>query len=358
MKTLQFLRNVPLYFAFLFALTLFLFSCNQNKIENEVVPTLSTIENFLTFESMDEFNKIAQKMAKAPYSEVISLEKQRNFVSLRTLLKEAEEVDAINHEKEMKIAEENPVMAKTMTHQIPKVIRDNPNSFFYSNEEGIRLNLIRTELATLLNKDGIVKVGGKIIQYKSAYTKVIEDGNVDKIALLKTTATTDKTAGISVHPVRFRNSNKRLDYAYSRSCEGGYGSPLQYRIIVYEEAFDFEDYSYHYYVGGLKIRTLKRGFLGGWYNHATRSQSGDGNVSYNFANNPSSWNTWVVNYTGNYSFNNNNGNETSEYTPTFFLFKCPYSYYYQYPEYANFQPQFNSSSTHTWTFGTGGPCSI
>ena len=114
MKTLQFLGNALLHFAFLSTIALFLASCNRNNLENGVAPTLSTSDNFLTFKSMNEFTETAQKMAKAPYSEVVSWEKQHNFVSLRTLLKEAEEVDAANHEKEMKIAEENPVMAKTM----------------------------------------------------------------------------------------------------------------------------------------------------------------------------------------------------------------------------------------------------
>ena len=295
---------------------------------------------------------------------MVNLEKQHNFTSLRTLLKEAEEEDAANHEREIKLVAENPAMATMMTHQIPQVVKDNPNTFFYSKEEGIRLNLIRTELDYLLNKDGLVKVGDKIIQYKSSYTKVIEDGDTKKIALLEKTMSTDKKLGVSVHPIKFYNANKKLNYAYTRSCEGGYGSPLQYRIIVYEEAYHHDDGLYRNYLGTLKIRTLKRGFLGGWYNHATRSQSGFGTVSYNFANNPNYWATTpTVKFLGgtyNLVWDGNipdqNWNETSDLGITFFHFQIWLSQGEQYP-YNIYQPQFNSSSTHTWTFGTGGPCS-
>lgn len=360
MKKFKFLHTNHLYYGLLFTLSVVLSSC---KNSNDVAPTLEAHDNFLTFKTADEFYKTAEKLSKAPYSEVANLEKQHNFTSLRTLLKEAEEEDAANHEREIKLVAENPTMATMMTHQIPQVVKDNPNTFFYSKEEGIRLNLIRIGLASLLNKDGIVKIGDKIIQYKNAYTKVIEDGNSKKIDLLEKIKSTDKEAGISVHPVRFHNANKRLDYAYSRSCEGGYGSPLQYRIIVYEEAYHFDEGLYRNYFGGIEIRTLKRGFLGGWYNHATRSQSGSGTVSYNFANNPNSWSTTpIINFSGgtyNIAWDGSPGRdwaETSDLVLTFFNFQIMYSLREQYP-YNIYQPQFNSSSTHTWTFGTGGPCS-
>lgn len=352
------------FYVLLLSLGIVVSSC---KNSSDVVPTLGVQNNFLTFKTSDEFYKTAEKLAKAPYSEVIDLEKQHNFVSLRTLLKKAEEEDAANHEKEMKMAEVNPAMVTMMTHQIPQIIKDNPNTFFYSKEEGIRLNLIKIELASLLNKDGIVKIGDKIIQYKSTYTKVIEDGDESKIALLETTGTTDKGVGVSVHPVKFYNANKRLNYAYTRSCEGGYGSPLQYRIIVYEEAYHLDDPTYRNYFGGLEIRTLRRGAFGAWYNHATRSQSGSGTVSYNFANNPFSWSTTpIIRFLGNggnynIAWNSNpdlnmNWPETSSLLYTFFNFQIVHSSREQYP-YNIYQPQFNTSSTHTWTFGTGGPCS-
>lgn len=355
MKTLQFLRINYVYYGLLFTLSVVLSSC---KNSNDVAPRLEVHDNFLTFKTADDFYKTAEKLSKGPYSEVANLEKQYNFISLRTLLKTAEEEEAANHERELKLVAENPAMATIMTHQIPQIVKDNPNTFFYSKEEGIQLNLIKIGLASLLNKDGIVKIGGKIIQYKHSYTKVIEDGNTGKIDLLEKIKSTDKETGISVHPIKFYNADKKLNYAYSRSCEGGYGSPLQYRLIVYEESYNGNDGYQIFYQGGLRIRTLKRGFLGGWYNHATRSQSGIGNVSYNFANNPgpSGWTYYSVNYNGNYDINNSSGDETSDLGIVFFAFVAPYSYQYTYP-YNIFQPQFNNSSTHTWTFGTGGPCS-
>lgn len=357
MKKFKFLHNNHLYYGLLFTLSVVLSSC---KNSNDVAPTLETHDNFLTFKTGDEFYKTAEKLSKAPYSEVVNLEKQHNFTSLRTLLKEAEEEDAANHEREIKLVAENPAMATMMTHQIPQVVKDNPNTFFYSKEEGIQLNLIKIGLASLLNKDGIVKIGDKIIQYKNAYTKVIEDGDTKKIALLEKTMSTNKEAGISVHPVRFHNANKRLAYEYSRSCEGGYGSPLQYRIIVYEEAFDYENLTSHVYTGGLKIRTLKRGAFGAWYNRATSSQSGVGNVVYDFSTMPiplDPLDLVVMNQnSGPYSLDNTIG-ERSTLEIQFFAFVTPYANYSQRQDYNNFQPKFSTSSTHTWTFGAGGPCS-
>lgn len=351
-------------FTFIFS-TLIFQACREN-VESVSKISPNSITNFLVFDTREEYHSAIQKLSRASYADLHAYEKQNNFVSMRTMLKEAEYEDAKNHEQE--IAQSEGI--RKTAHKTPNIIKENPTTFLYSPDEGIQLNLTNLDLASILNKDGIVKVAGKIIQYSKWDVKIIEDGNPDKIALLNKITQTNKELGITVNPINFRsnsNKNAKLAYSYTRSCEGATGSPAQYKIIVYEEAYDFDDGVLRYWVGTYTIRTLKRGFLGYWYNHATRSQYGSVNVSY--TSNPSplaiiysyGWaQTPIILSPGSYSFNNSSGDETSTWVITFFRYNVNVTAGYNYP-YNEILIKFSDSTTSNFVFGTGGAncnCSI
>jgi hypothetical protein len=238
MQTLSFLQWRNMNFAVTFVAALFLLSCERTQTDNSITPTLAQDDGFATFKTRAEFEETVAKLSKGSYNDVILLEKQQNFVSLTTLFKKAEAEDAANQEREMKIEASNPELAKTMKHEAPKTVLDNPNSFIYAADQGIQLNLILPELAGLLNKDGIVKIENKIIQYKRNFIKVINDGDNNKIKLLAQTNTTGQDQNIVVNPVKFIKSTivKNAKTAGVRSCDFAVGSPLKWRIIVYEES--------------------------------------------------------------------------------------------------------------------------
>jgi hypothetical protein len=372
MKKLFFFQKLYVLFCTMQACG-FLQSC-KDQTGNNVGVAPSTTFNFMTFQTAADYQATAEKMNIASYSELEAYQKQNNFISMRMLLKQAESQDAQNHEEEMKLLAKNPALAKTMTHKVPDIITQNPRTFFYSPEEGIELNLTSTELSSVLNKDGIVKVAGKIMQYSKYDVKVIEDGKPEKIALLAKTTQTNKEQGITVNPINFRSSgqkNGKVAYSYTRSCEACTGSPCEYRIIVYEQAYDMTDGVLRYWVGRYLVRTLRRGAFGSWRNHATRSQQGFvNNTSMVFQNYPHPFPIWangphgLIPTTGqsNYPFNNSDsdGYETSEYVKVFFNFVRDLTSGVN-PPFRDFQVTFSPSTTSNFIFGTGGPacnCSI
>ncbi|AEI48526.1 hypothetical protein [Runella slithyformis] len=269
----------------------------------------------------------------------------------------------------MRILAQKPNLIKSITHRVPDIVTQNPHTFFYSLEEGIELNLTSTEMSSVLNKDGIVKVAGKIIQYSKFNIKIIEDGDPTKIALLDKINQTDKSQGITVNPINFKSSGQKnskvskVAYSYTRSCENATGSPLQYRVIVYEEAYDFNDGVLRYWVGNYRVRTLRRGAFGAWYNHATRSQNGSVNFTPSFSQ-PIGGLSWAttpyMTPNGSYSFDNSSGSETSNYGINFFDYAVNLTAGLN-PPYNSLEIRFSSSTTATFNFGTGGSgctCSI
>jgi hypothetical protein len=359
MQFLSFLQHRNINFAVAFATALLLLSCERTQTENSIAPTVAQNEGFATFKTRAEFDETVAKLSKGSYSDVVLLEKQHHFVSMTTLLKKAEEEDEANQEREIKIEASSPELAKTMKHETPKTIVDNPNSFIYATESGIELNLILLDLASVLNKDGIVKIENKIVQYKHDFIKVINDGDERKIASLERTKTTDLTQNVLVNPVKFTKSTivKNTKTAGVRSCEATSGSPMQWWIIVYEEAFTSNDNFLKYWIGQYKIRTLKRGSFGSWYNYSTRSQYG--NVThygpqFSIGYNPGGWAfTPYVEPSGSKPYNNSSGSETSTLIYPYFNYGLnAQAGLTSYP-YNNLEINFSPSNTAKFGFSVG-----
>ncbi|TAG49892.1 MAG: hypothetical protein EAZ29_12815, partial [Runella slithyformis] len=173
MKTSRVLKDQSVLFAFLFALVMLLPSCERKQNDATVAPDLNLNENFAVFKTYSEFQETASKLSKGTQSELIEFEKKHNFVSLTTLFRKAEQEEAANHEREIKMISQQPQLEKTMKHEVSKTIQDNPESFIYSAEEGVQLNLTLLDLSKVLNKDGLVCVEGRIIQYKRDFIKII-----------------------------------------------------------------------------------------------------------------------------------------------------------------------------------------
>jgi hypothetical protein len=143
----------------------------------------------------------------------------------------------------------------------------------------LEMNITVPSYADFVNSDGIVKIGNEIYQFKKDYVRVITDGSVSKISLLKN-LTTDKN-GIEVYPVSRQRklSNSGRTQANS-SCQNTNGS---YRLLAYE------DWVGAYLPGGncgygvflenyyLTLRSLKR-ILGTWQNHQTGSLRSEGSL--------------------------------------------------------------------------------
>ena len=357
MKSLRLLKPRRVYFAFLLAMTMLSLSCERKQNEEAVSPNLSSSESFAVFKTYDEFQKTVAKLSKGTHDDVVAFEKKHNFVSLSTLLMRAEQEEATNHERELKMLAEKPQLVNTMKHEISKTIQENPESFIYSAEEGVRLNLILSELSRVLNKDGLVYVEGKIIQYKYDFIKIINDGDVRKIGMLSRTPTTDKQQNITVNPVNFakskNQSNGRPAYSFTRSCDNSVGgNPLKWRIQVFEEAYNADDSYDRVYIGQYKIRTLKRGAFGSWQSYATRSQRGTVNhfgPQYSVFVPSYLFDIIEIEPTGTKSWSNANGSQTSEWGIVYFNFRASLNNANNSP-LSEFIASFSPSNTATFDF--------
>ncbi|RRB00670.1 hypothetical protein EHT25_20965 [Larkinella rosea] len=253
---------------------------------------------YLEFSTQAEFQQTLNELSRKTEDQIDAWESKKGFISLRKRFKEvvaAEEKNAANGLAPLKSTE-----AQRFT-----------SAYIPSEEGGIEPNLVDWRMMPLVNPAGIVKVGKMLLQYRRAVTKSIVDDPTKEgeLALLEKATQSNSALQLQVSPVvssrhYLPNSNARYT---TRSCESASGSPQEWKMIAYEEVWEYEEGGEEYqckyvlkynsttgvyeyvlecgnvyvpnlkqYCVQLKVRTLQRGAFGSWNNRSTGTQKASG----------------------------------------------------------------------------------
>jgi hypothetical protein len=148
---------------------------------------------FLAFSDNDLFERTVTMLSTSDFSQVKKWEDSFNFISMRTLFQQGLEIE----EKLTGQLKNSGSADKKYSEFVSK----NRNVFKSLDDGVLTANLYRIDLVSLVNKDGIVKVGNVIFQYSYDYLKVIEDGDASKISLLNNITETNRSLKIFVSKV-------------------------------------------------------------------------------------------------------------------------------------------------------------
>ena len=226
--------------------------------------------------------------------------------------------------------------SRTELHSTSQTLIKYPEIALNADVGGYEINLADSRMASLLNSNGMVHIGENIHQFTKRLNKVIrDDPNTDnEYELLKNRNDSDASIGLlvgknTIITTLIPNNAKVSGTVFGvRSCDEIDGSnPSKYRLIMYEESILEEtpvgpnsvqqvtasiptvgpapNYTITYTpfiyfvtvqngrtyksIHQVKVRTLKRGFFGGWYNFDAGSQRVEGmfklqgNLTYSYS---------------------------------------------------------------------------
>ena len=208
----------------------------------------SKLDNFLSFEDIEEFEKKILDVQDMDSTELVKWEDAHNFYSLRrisidieleerALLKEYEDYSI---EELMKMPEKHSDMFNEFNGLfIEKQFDD--STFFYD------LDIDNNNYSYLVNKDGLVEINGDIYQFKAETTKIIIGGDKSKISLLSSTNETDPINNIKV----IRKDIPKANNGFTRSA---YKTRHVYKVILYSDFIQSYNQSTKQYASYYKIR--------------------------------------------------------------------------------------------------------
>lgn len=251
---------------------LLLFSCNEKNDDldlfdtspNILLKNSSNLENYRSFDSFDEMYSEIERLSELSFEEQIAEEKNHNFISANRL---SEEIDLADEE----IFKPYSELSEEELEKLPRRISELHEKYSYmfvvdTLEDGSlyeNLNIYDYNLAKVVNKDFIVKIGGKIYQFNRDVIKIIDDGSDIKISSMKAATVSDANAGISIQSVGGNNNPGSV----VKSAEKTNGP---YKVIIYN-TFNQKllNSNEHLYATSFKMtfRVLKK-YFGKWYlNH-------------------------------------------------------------------------------------------
>ncbi len=183
---------------------------------------------YLEFANPAVYEEFMRNLPSKNASELNAWEENLGFRSMRNYFETAIAENAKYHEW----------LRKNMTAEIAKNLPKNlsPQSdfakqhvnMFLSDEHGNpELNLYDPTLATVLNKEGIVKVGRYLFQYTMDYMKVMPADKKDKVQAFKKATQDDTQNGIVV--------KKILKTFSQRNSQGGRAEALSFSACAYGE---------------------------------------------------------------------------------------------------------------------------
>lgn len=208
------IANQIVFLVFLLALT----TCSENSIKpdnlnlnDKVIPTNdSAIKfngDFLEFASPKDFDEALASLTNASPASVLKWSNHFGLVSMREIYEnaKAEQTKYLNN----LIAQYKSYSADDPRRKVKPTIEQQPLTKQYSHlfkfdTHGLIQGLkeFHFDIAGMLNKDGIVMVGGNIFQYNADNIKIIEGGDKTKIASLNYVTETSKKMNIIVNPVK------------------------------------------------------------------------------------------------------------------------------------------------------------
>jgi hypothetical protein len=133
------------------------------------------------------------------------------------------------------------------------------------------MKIYNPHVSLVVNRNGIVKIGKEIRQYSDVGLKTILDGDESKISLLDDIKESDESRGIRVEKAERVFSNGRVETnTRTLFCENIYYGNPQLKILTYDEFYVLgtvgTNTKFTHYQ---KTRSLRKGFLGAWYDYVT-----------------------------------------------------------------------------------------
>jgi hypothetical protein len=217
-----------------FCLTLFLL-LNSCTDENQIIPqqgnekstfSVTNKQGILNFSSQEGFKSIMSELQEKSLDERIEWSSKLGFQSMQDVYDEIMEAEMIidrEYEEQVKLLSEkeleelsklpirhSPIYEKHLASGLIKLDEEEDSDWFYPN-------IFNPAYAHVLNLDGLVIVGDTIFQYTAESFKMLTDGNIGRIDILKKATETIEAQNIFVAEVTIINhpiSNQKVMSGY------------------------------------------------------------------------------------------------------------------------------------------------
>lgn len=234
-----------------------------------------SFDKFLSFSSFDELEKELGVLSELSYEEQIAKEEKQNFVSIDRIYEEinlAEEELLKPYEdlNEDELAKMPRITSKTHDMYADILLTDTlEGGWLFEVPDAY------SKYSKVLNRQSLVKVDGKIFQFKRDVTKIIEDGDASKIKYLSNITNTDTNLRITV--LKFYPETNVYKHAYKTN--GVYRVDLENRFKT--ERFDSKLFASSFYY---KITVKKKAFGLHYIRHKPKKITFGLNLSGNTVN--------------------------------------------------------------------------
>jgi len=248
----------------------------DEQLQNEVKPDVYVENGYLAFKNMEAVDSIIQMLGKMTFQEVEAWENKLGFKSAKTyfepIFREAEQANTI--EDIVAFKEKHLNVLKWYEEDVTDYSFDYP--FYYTN------------FVSLINKEGIMKIGKSLFIYTKENRFTILDGDILKLhAALKTVNETDNikilgkrnnlkgaVIGLTNFDGQYGDDGNSTDdwcnYTSTRRMKTG----LQFQDFVYQNASGNYDGNYKIYLW----QRAQHKTLGVWVNYSVNYRVG--NVVY------------------------------------------------------------------------------
>ncbi len=227
----------------------------QLSLSDQIV--LENADNYLTFSSHETFEDSIKILSKLDRSQLDTWEKSKKFSSLRRVFEAIVDHEIIQADIEEKLILKDPSLLKTMKHKISPLIGEASKTINFSLEDGVSYKIFDPASASVLNKDGVVKVGESILKYGEKEICQIVNGDESLISELMSLKQSEQTDNLKYHPVKL--TSKVLDTKNARTNAGN--------ELFCERTNG--DGGTGYSNGDLKLRAWARGSFSSLYQYTT-----------------------------------------------------------------------------------------
>ncbi len=336
--------SLRLITTFVLVIPLF-FSCEKNEVTfdrnsltNEIL--LQKAETFLEFTTHQAFEDSVKILSSLSRHQLSAWEQKRNFVSLRTMFETIIEQETAQADLEELQIKENKALLKTMKHTFSPLIREVKVMISVSLEDGVEYNLFNPSYASVLNKDGIVKIGKSLFKFGANEILQIVDGNPNEISSLMNITQNSQTENLRYYPVHsdrklVKDSRAKIGanerYCFQTNTPPDSTSYTDLRLRAWSRGFQsiYYDYSFDNYVNNVSYFIEMHFTRKTWYgsiNHSTESYSSDGTwIAYTHFDLP--YGLYPPSGTQTYNLGQNFAGKTS--SPTYTFWSVNFATYYQ-----------------------------
>lgn len=236
---------------------------------------LKVVNDYISVGSVESLTPLLQKIAGMSQEELDNWETKTGFVSLRSILNKAIDEETEYFDRLEAIGEKNLKIEETKPHA--DYVLDNAKYFKFDEDGWFELNIANSDLAPILNKEGIIVIEGQARKYTMHSLYVSESGDINQLRKIEE----DKSLPIGV--IEYRLNHIRKEHSETarfvtgsfsvNSCTGTAG---RYRVRLYEDIIT-------YFIGptgtfaldhGFKVKSFRRTIWGWQRNFATSALAG------------------------------------------------------------------------------------